>query len=284
MALILYGAPLCGEICEQSAERSRVLQARGVMPTLAVFRVGSDPAAGEYEQSLCRRGESCGVAVRRTEIAETESAEAVCAAFAALCADETVHGILLSLPLPVRHSGLTGRLCAMLPPEKDVDGVNPESLGRLWAGAPCFGACTAEACVRLVKAYGMELRGKNAVVIGRSVVVGKPLAAMLLRENATVTVCHRSTADTAAICRGAELIFCAAGSAGLVTAEYVREDSVVVDVGTNWDEVRQRLVGDADTEAVSKVAAAVSPVPGGVGVVTAAVLMEHVISAAENQA
>ena len=273
----LSGTACAASITEEDIKRASALIASGVVPTLALCAFGADREAEAYLDAVEHRCKAAGVCVRRLSV--TGDAAEGKARFAALCKDPAVHGVLLSLPLGENYRELTAELCMMIPPEKDVDGLSPVSLGRLFAGLPAFASCTAEACLHLLDAAKIELAGRHAVVIGRSAVVGKPLAAMLLARDATVTVCHRKTQDLAAITRQADVLIAAAGCPNLITADFVKPGAVVVDVGTTWDAERGTLVGDVD-ESVMKIAE-VSPVYGGVGAITSALLTAHVLTAAE---
>lgn len=277
MTVRLSGVACAASIEKENAKHAAALLQKGVVPTLALCAFGADKETVVYLDAVEHRCTAAGVRVRRLSV--TGDAQEGKAAFAALCADPAVHGVLLSLPLGETYRALTAELCMMIPPEKDVDGLSPVSLGRLFTGLPAFASCTAEACMQLLDAAGIELDGRRAVVIGRSTVVGKPLAALLLACNATVTVCHRKTIDLAAIARQADVLIVAAGCPNLVTADFVKPGAVVVDVGTTWDAERGTLVGDVE-ERVAKVAD-VSPVYGGVGAITSALLVKHVLDAAE---
>jgi len=267
-------------LVERLSLRAAALKERGIQPTLAVLRVGEDPAAENYEASIRRRAEMVGVSLRSVTLAETVSLEAVCDAIRTLNDDAAVHGVLLYLPLPGALKGREKEVCACLAPEKDVDGVTETSAAALYLGTGAgYAPCTAEACLRLLEHYEVPLAGARACVVGRSSVIGKPAAMLLLQKNATVTVAHSRTRDLAAVTREAEVLIAAAGSAGLITADHVRPGAVVVDVGANWQD--GKMVGDVVYEDVLPFAGGITPVPGGVGMVTSSVLMEHVLTAAE---
>ena len=204
----------------------------------------------------------------------------VAAAIDAVNRDPAVHGCLLLRPLPPHLRGEESALCARLAPDKDVDGMTPESAAAVFTGqGRGFAPCTAQACMALLRHYGIDSCGRHAVVIGRSPVVGRPVSMLLLRENATVTVCHTKTPDTAALTRQADIIITAAGAVNSLTAAHVRPGQIVLDVSMNWNGTG--LCGDADFSAVSSIVEAITPVPGGVGAVTSAVLMAHTVRAAE---
>lgn len=193
--------------------------------------------------------------------------------------DKTVHGILMLRPLPPQLDGERAR--RMLAPEKDVDGCTDGSLAGVFSGAALgFPPCTARAVIELLRFYGVDPEGKNAVVIGRSLVIGRPVAMLLLRENATVTVCHTRTRELASIARGADILIAATGRAESIGADFLREGQIVIDVGVSWSETKQKLCGDVDFDAAEPVVRALTPVPGGVGSVTTAVLASHVVEAA----
>ena len=278
--MILYGKPLMEQMAEELKKRIAVLQEKGVQPTLAVVQVGHDPAAEGYLASILRRGESVGVTVKSisTPVDYTAAKETL----KQLAADRDIHGILLFLPLPKQLRDKQEELKAIIPPEKDVDGVTDGSAAGIYLGnGKGYCPCTAESSIRLLEYYGTEFRGKQAAVVGRSNVIGKPAAMLLLQRDATVTVCHSRTANLAEVTSQADILIACAGCAGLVGSENVKAGAAVIDVGANWDEKLGKLVGDVRFEEAEKVAGSISPVPGGVGGVTAMVLMEHVVKAAE---
>ncbi|MGH3303488.1 MAG: bifunctional 5,10-methylenetetrahydrofolate dehydrogenase/5,10-methenyltetrahydrofolate cyclohydrolase [Streptosporangiaceae bacterium] len=244
---------------------------------LAVVTATGDESAAWYVRSLVAAAPKVGIGCDITDLGAAGSAAEIAATLRALSADAAVHGIILQTPLP---AGLRlAEAAADITPAKDVDGANPLSLGRLAAGLPAFAPATAQAVLQLLDFYGVELAGRRAVVVGRSVVVGKPLAQLLLARDATVTVCHSRTTDLAAVSREADVLVAAAGRAGLITARHVRPGAVVVDVGTN-PTADGGLAGDVDIGSVGAVAGALSPVPGGVGPVTTAQLLFNTASAA----
>ena len=262
----LLGKPVAEALREQLRQRIAALRQRGITPTLAVLHLGNDPAEAAYLQSIRRQCE--GIALREI----TVPAEGLLPAMEALAQDAAVHGILPFLPLPEPLRELERDLLARLPAKKDVDGLTEASAAGVYLGKPVgFTPCTAEACLRLLDAYGIDCTGKHAVVVGRSAVVGKPVAHLLLQRNATVTVCHRKTADLAAETRRGDIVVAAAGCPELLGRDHIRPGAVVLDVGTPAGDVQKGLD------------ATVSPVPGGVGAVTTAVLLEHVVRAAEDQ-
>lgn len=272
MAEIWSGKPVAARLTAAVRARADALRARGIVPTLALLRVGDDPDAARYAASICCRAEAASVAVRSENLPETASREDVLRAIAAHNAADEVHGILLFLPLPRRLRADEKAICAAVAPEKDVDGVTPRSAAGTYLGEPWgFTPCTAEACVKVLEHYGFDCAGKRAAVVGRSAVIGKPAAMLLLGRNATVTVCHSVTAELAAETRRAELLIAATGKRGLFGREHLAPGAVVLDVGGG------ELRADA-----AEIAAAYTPAVGGVGAVTSAVLMEHTVRAAEN--
>lgn len=276
----LRGAPVAAAVEEELSARAAALAARGVRPTLAVVRVGERPDDLTYERGARRRCERVGIGVRGVALPGDCGQEVLLAALREVADDPTVHGILLLRPLPAQLDEAAA--CAAIPPEKDVDCVTDVSLAGVFSGRPVgFPPCTAEAVTELLGFYGMPLEGARACVVGRSLVIGRPVALMLQARNATVTMCHTRTRDLAGECRRADVVVAAAGRAGTLGADALRAGQVVVDVGINWDEERGCLVGDVDYEAAAPVVGAITPVPGGVGAVTTAILARHVVEAAE---
>jgi methylenetetrahydrofolate dehydrogenase (NADP+) / methenyltetrahydrofolate cyclohydrolase len=269
----LSGRPLAAQIRAGAAADAARLAAAGRPPRLAVVTATDDEASAAYVRSIATAAEKAGIAC---DVLRTGTAAGVIATLAQLADDPEVHGIMLQTPLPAGAS--LAELAAVIPPGKDIDGANPSSLGRLAAGQPAFAPATAEAVIALLRHYEVPLAGRHAVIVGRSVVVGKPAAHLLLDANATVTVCHSRTADLPAITRQADVLVAAAGRAGLIRAGHVSPGTVVIDVGTNATP-DGGLAGDVDPD-VAAVAAALSPVPGGVGPVTTALLLRHVTEAA----
>lgn len=280
MAEILRGAPVARALVADAARRAAALGARGVTPTLLVVRVGERGDDLAYERGIERRCGEAGVALRRCVLPAGCSEGELLDAIAAANADAGVHGCLLFRPLPARLD--EGAACAALASAKDVDGVTPGSLFGVFAGVERgFAPCTAEAVMELLRFYQVPLDGARACVVGRSLVVGRPLAALLQARDATVTLCHSHTRDLALACRQADVVVVATGRPGTFGAAQAAPGQVVVDVGTTWDAGAGRLVGDVDEDAVSGVVRALTPVPGGVGAVTTAVLVRHVVEAAE---
>ncbi|APE34428.1 bifunctional 5,10-methylene-tetrahydrofolate dehydrogenase/5,10-methylene-tetrahydrofolate cyclohydrolase [Nocardia mangyaensis] len=274
----LTGKELAAAINADTKERAGALTTAGTAPTLALIVANDDPASTWYVNSLRKAAERLGIACERIDLGADASAETIRAELTARSADPAVDAIMLQTPLPA-GVGLDD-VSSAIAAAKDVDGVSPHSLGLLAAGLDGFVPATSAAVVELLKHHGIALQGRLVTVVGRSNVVGKPLAQLLLAENATVTVAHSRTADLAAVTTPADIVVAAAGRIGLVTGKHIGEGAVVVDVGTN-EAVGGGIVGDVDAASVTGKAAALSPVPGGVGPVTTALLMRHVVVAAE---
>lgn len=281
MAEFFKGAPVSAALSERIRADVQALGARGVMPRLAIVRAGASPDDLAYERGASKRAAALGVETEVVALPADVTQARLLDELARLNAAPEVHGILLLRPLPAHIDEAAA--CNAILPDKDVDGVTNASLAAVFTGAPHgFAPCTAAACIALLDHYGVELAGKRAVVVGRSLVVGRPLAMLLLHRNATVTLCHTRTRDLAAMCREADILVAAAGREGVVGAAHVSAGQVVLDVGIH---VREdgTLCGDVAFDEVEPVVAAVTPVPGGVGSVTTAVLLQHVVQAARRQ-
>ncbi|KAB8182210.1 bifunctional 5,10-methylenetetrahydrofolate dehydrogenase/5,10-methenyltetrahydrofolate cyclohydrolase [Microbispora catharanthi] len=276
-ARVLSGKELAASIRTEAAERAAALAAAGTPPKLAVVVATADESSAWYVRSIARAAEKAGITCDIVDLGANAAPGLIRDRLAALSDDDTVHGIILQTPLPqgAKLEDLAGAIAF----EKDVDGANPLSLGRLAAGLPAFAPATAEAVVAILDHHEVDLVGSHVAVVGRSTVVGKPAAHLLLDRNATVTVCHSRTRELAAVTSAADVVVAAVGRAGLITAEHVRAGAVVVDVGTNPTE-DGGLVGDVDAVAVADQAGALTPVPGGVGPVTTALLLRHTVNAA----
>ena len=275
--MILEGNVVAEKILADVRTGVAKLQARGVTPSLAVLLLGTDPASGLYVRSKKRMAASVGIASPDYVYPDGLSREQLLELVDRLNADATIHGILPQLPLP---KGIDeDEVIARIAPEKDVDGIHPVNMGRLLAGHPSVLPCTPGGCMALLDHYGAKLEGAEAVMIGRSRIVGKPLAQLLLARHATVTMCHTRTKDIAFHARRADVLCVAAGRAGVVTADMVKPGAWVIDVG-NSQLSSGKWVGDVDFEGVSKIAH-VTPVPGGVGPMTRAMLMRNTLLAAE---
>lgn len=279
MAEILKGAPVAAAISEDLIARAGALKQAGCIPTLAILRVGERPDDISYETGAVKRCDKIGIAVKRFLLPADCTKEQLLDTIRKINGDGSIHGCLIFRPLPDKD--MEDAACALLAPEKDVDCMTSGSLASVFtskgAGYP---PCTAQACIELLDHYGIELKGKRVTVIGRSLVIGKPVAMMLLQKNATVTICHTRTVDMPGACRSAEIVIAAAGKAGVVDKAFAAPGQVLVDVGINVDE-NGKLCGDVKFDDLEPVAAAITPVPGGVGSVTTAVLAKHVIEAAE---
>ena len=279
MAQLLKGAEVVSALNEKIKSDVAALQSRGVTPTLAILRVGEKPDDLAYERGAVKRAETVGVAVRQIVLSETVSQESFLAETAKINADDTIHGCLMLRPLPKHIDDQLAREALL--PEKDIDGITDGSLAGVFTGTKRgFPPCTAQACMEILDYYGIDPAGKSAVVIGRSLVIGKPVAMMLLQKHATVTICHTKTVDMPSVTKRAEILIVAAGRAGVVGAEYVSAGQTVLDVGINFN-TEGKMVGDADFAAVEPIVGAITPVPGGVGTVTTSVLMAHVVEAAK---
>lgn len=276
---LLYGKPLAEKLHERSRARSVALHAAGIAPHLAAVSVGIDPAANTYLQRLVARGKNLGVAVQEVALSGDASEGQLIKTLEHLGADARIHGILLLTPLPGALD--EGHIVDHIVPAKDVEGMNPFNVGLLADGRPRFAPSTAEAVVELLKFHGVPLRGARATVIGRSTVVGRPAAYLLLREDATVTIAHSQTNDVRAVTRDASVVVVGVGRAGFLRGDMISPGAIVIDAGINV--TPKGIVGDVDVESVSPVAGALSPVPGGLGSVTTELLLRNVLTAAEQE-
>jgi methylenetetrahydrofolate dehydrogenase (NADP+)/methenyltetrahydrofolate cyclohydrolase len=274
------GTGLARSIRAELAGRAARLAAEGDRPGLAVILVGDDPASKVYVRNKIKACEEAGIHSVLESYDATLAEEALLARIAALNADPTIHGILVQMPLPAQIA--PGRVIEAIAADKDVDGYSVESAGRLVAGLPGFRPCTPWGCMKLIESTGIALRGKHAVVIGRSNTVGKPMALMLLQADATVTVCHSRTPDLAVHTRGADVVVAAVGRRNTLTGAMVKPGAVVIDVGMNRDDAG-KLCGDVDFAGVAEVAGAITPVPGGVGPMTIAMLLANTVESAERR-
>ena len=283
MAELLRGAPIAAAITAEVVAHACALRAADVEPALAIVRVGEREDDLSYERAAMKRAEKAGIAVRREVLAPESATDDVVRAVRAFSQDAAVHGILMFRPMP---PGVDERLAASaLAVQKDVDGMCDASLMGVFTGAPVgFAPCTAEAVVELLARSGVSLSGAAVTVVGRSLVIGRPVSMLLQARDATVTMCHTRTRDLARRCREADVLVVAAGRAGVVGSGHVRPGQVVVDVGVNWEAAAGRLVGDVSFEEVEPIVRAITPVPGGVGAITTSILMKHVVQAAERAA
>ena len=280
MAEILKGAPVAAAITAQMQKDVEGLRAKGVDPTLAILRVGERPDDLAYERGALKRAEKAGVTVKQVVLPEDVSQDDFDRTLARLNEDAGVHGILMLRPLPAQLDNERAR--QMLAPEKDIDGCTDGSLAGVFTNTKTgFPPCTAQAAMEMLHYYGYDVKGKKVAVIGRSLVIGRPVAMMLMHENATVVNCHTKTVDVPSITREADIIIAAAGRLRNVTSEFVKAGQVIIDVGVNWDEEKGGIAGDVDFDAVEPLVSAITPVPGGVGTVTSSVLISHVVEAAK---
>jgi methylenetetrahydrofolate dehydrogenase (NADP+) / methenyltetrahydrofolate cyclohydrolase len=276
---LLHGRPVAERINARTAERAAALAARHIGPRLEIVSVGIDPAASTYQERLVSSGRKLGVDVRAVALHRGATEGDAATRLRAIAADDAVHGILLLTPLPAPLD--EARLVELLAPAKDVEGVHPYSAGLLAAGRPHFVPSTAEGIVELLKFHEVPLRGAHVVVVGRSGVVGRPAAALLLNEDATVTIAHSKTADIPALTRAASIVIVAVGRERFLTGAMLSPGATVIDAGINVTPTG--ITGDVDVDSVSPVAGALSPVPGGLGAVTTALLLRNVVTAAEEQ-
>jgi methylenetetrahydrofolate dehydrogenase (NADP+)/methenyltetrahydrofolate cyclohydrolase len=274
---LLHGRPLAQSVNATTGARLAELAERSVTPRLDILSVGIDAAATTYQERLLRSGRQLGIDVRVDALARATTETELASKLRALGEDRSVHGILLLTPLPAPLD--EAALTELIPPGKDVEGVHPYSAGLLAMSRPRFVPSTAEAIVELLKFHAVRLRGQRAVVVGRSSVVGRPTAALLLNEDATVTIAHSKTPDTRGLTREASIVVVAVGKPGFLTGDMLSTGVTVIDAGINVTPAG--ITGDVDVESVASVAAALSPVPGGVGAVTTALLLRNVVSAAE---
>ena len=278
---ILHGRPVADKVlAEVKAGVSALKQKTGVEPTLAVILVGEDPASQIYVRNKKRAADEVGIASRDFLFPQGCTQAELLETIRRINADASIHGVLLQLPLPkgMEENEAVNAIAAA----KDADGLHPTNLGNLLVGKPSTVPCTPSGCMEILDFYGIPLEGTEAVVVGRSRLVGKPLAQLLLARNATVTMCHTRTRDLAAHCRRADILCVAAGKPRVITGDMVKEGAVVIDVGVNRLDTG-KLAGDVDFESASKRARAITPVPGGVGLMTVAMLMKNTLLAATRQ-
>lgn len=290
MAKLLLGKEVTDALNAKLQERTAALREKGVTPTLAIVRCGANPSDLSYEKGATKRAELVGVEVKKYELPEDVTKEALLAVIDEINADSAIHGVLMFRPLPKHLKADQNEICNRLDPKKDMDCMTDLSNAGVFEGRSDLGyaPCTPEACMEILDYYGIDCKGKSAVVIGRSLVVGKPAAMMLMGKNATVTVCHTKTVNTAEVARSADILVSAAGVLGSLTKDFVHPGQVVIDVSINWDPEKINskggkgaIAGDAVFEEVEPIVEAITPVPGGVGSVTTSVLMKHVVEAAE---
>ena len=288
MAKRLLGKEVNEALVASLQTRTAALREKGVTPTLGIIRLGENPSDLSYEKGATKRAEEVGVAVKNYILPEDASKEDVLKVIDEVNADASVHGVLMFRPLPKHLKADQDEICNRLAPKKDVDSMTHMSNAGVFEGQDLgYAPCTPAACMEILDHYGIDCKGKNAVVIGRSLVVGKPAAMMLMAKNATVTICHTRTVNTAEICRNADIIVTAAGVLNSLTKDFVREGQIVIDVSMNWNpekitsKGKGGMSGDCVFDEVEPIVEAITPVPGGVGAVTTTVLMKHVVEAAE---
>ena len=288
MAKLLLGKEVNEALVASLQTRTAALKEKGVTPTLGIIRLGENPSDLSYEKGATKRAEEVGVAVKNYILPEDASKEDVLKVIDEVNADASVHGVLMFRPLPKHLKNDQDEICNRLSPAKDVDSMTHMSNAGVFEGQDLgYAPCTPAACMEILDHYGIDCKGKNAVVIGRSLVVGKPAAMMLMAKNATITVCHTRTVNTAEICKNADIIISAAGVLNSLTKDFVREGQIVIDVSMNWNpekitsKGKGGMSGDCVFDEVEPIVEAITPVPGGVGAVTTSVLMKHVVEAAE---
>ena len=288
MAKQLLGKEVNEALVAALQTRTAALKEKGVTPTLGIIRLGENPSDLSYEKGATKRAEEVGVAIKNYILPEETTKEELLAVIDGINADDSVHGVLMFRPLPKHLKADQDEICNRLAPCKDVDSMTHMSNAGVFEGQDLgYAPCTPAACMEILDHYGIDCKGKKAVVIGRSLVVGKPAAMMLMGKNATVTVCHTKTVNTADICKGADIIISAAGVLNSLTKDFVREGQIVIDVSMNWNpekitsKGKGGMSGDCVFDEVEPIVGAITPVPGGVGAVTTTVLMKHVVEAAE---
>lgn len=281
-ARLIDGKALAQQVRDRlTIESAAVLAKTGVKPGLATILVGDDPASHQYVKSKQKACDAAGIYIDDHKLPASTTQAELLSLIEKMNADPKIHGILVQLPLPKHIESRV--VLEAVSPDKDADGFHPYNFGRLVEGNPVFEACTPKGVIKMIESTGVGIEGKRAVVLGRSNIVGKPLALMLLQRNATVTICHSKTKDLPAVCREADLLLVAIGKAKFVTVDMVKEGAMVIDVGTNrWTD--GKLCGDVDFEAVSQKAGWISPVPGGVGPMTIAMLLENTVESAQRMA
>lgn len=279
MARILKGKEVADALTAKMQNDVEDLKAKGVNPTLCIFRVGERPDDLSYERGATKRALTVGIEVKNVVLPADVTQEVFDEEFKKVNEDDSIHGILLFRPLPRQLDNEKAR--QMLNPAKDIDGCTDLSLAGVFTNTKTgFPPCTAQAAMEILHHFGIQIKGKKAAVIGRSLVIGRPVAMMLMHENATVVNCHTRTVDVPSITREADILIAASGQLHSVKKEFTNPDQVVIDVGINWDEAKGGISGDVDFEDVEPNVAAITPVPGGVGSVTTCVLIGHVVEAA----
>jgi len=279
MAELLKGAAVVEALNAKMTAGVAALKEKGVTPTLAILRVGERADDISYEKTATKRCETIGVDVQSIVFPEDIDQGSLMAALDKLNKDDAVHGILIFRPLPAHLDGEAVR--AALHPAKDIDGITDGSLAGVFTGSgEGFAPCTAQACIEILDFYGVDCTGKNATIVGRSLVVGKPVAMMLMAKHATVTICHTRTRDLPQKVSTAEIVVVAAGKMESITADYFSPGQIVIDVGISWSDEKNKLVGDVKFDEAEPIVGSITPVPGGVGTVTTSVLVGNVVEAA----
>ena len=282
MAELLRGKPVADAICEKVRTEAEQLKDKGIIPTMGIIRVGEDEADLSYERGATKRCESVGIAVKKFVLPKDVSKEDFYAVIKEANEDPSIHGILMFRPVPKYLDNVMAR--ESIAYEKDIDGCTDASLTGVFTNTPKgFAPCTAQAVIEIFDYYGIELKGKKVTIVGRSLVVGKPLAMLLLNRHATVTICHTRTEDIAAATRNADIVVCAAGRPEIFGKEYFSEGQAVADVGISWSEEKGKITGDVLFEEAEPIVAKITPVPGGVGSVTTSVLVANLVTAAKRQ-
>lgn len=281
MAIRIEGKLLAAQVKERVAAEVAELKEKGIEPCLAVIMVGENPASQVYVKGKVKDCAECGIKSLEIHLPAETTQNELLQKLAELADDAGVHGLLVQLPLPAHIDEKT--VIEAIPPQKDVDGFTAVNVGRMMIGEECFLPCTPAGCMEMIRSTGVSISGKNAVVIGRSNIVGKPAAMLLLRENATVTICHSRTENLKQVCANADILVAAVGRAGFVTGDMVKPGAVVIDVGINRN-AQGKLCGDVDYDAAAEKAGYITPVPGGVGLMTRAMLMQNTLQAAQKQA
>lgn len=276
MAKIIDGKKISAEIKEELKNEVAQLKAQGIEGTLAVIQVGNDPASSVYVNNKKKACAYIGINSESFELPEETTQEELLALIAKLNADDSINGILVQLPVPKHIDEKT--IINAISPKKDVDGFHPESVGSLVIGQPGFVSCTPAGIIELLKRSNVTIDGKNCVIVGRSNIVGKPMALLMLRENATVTIAHSHTKNLKEICQNADILIIAIGKREFITGDYIKEGAVVIDVGIHRDE-NNKLAGDVKYDEAEKKASQITPVPGGVGPMTIAMLMKNCVKA-----
>ncbi len=280
MAKLLDGKSVALDLDDKLAVQTEQLKAAGIVPTLAILRVGERDDDMSYERGATKRAQKIGIEVRRVCLPKNCSQERLESEFAKINDDSSVHGILMFRPLP--FDLCEKAIIKAMDPHKDIDGITPSSMAGVFSNSgEGFAPCTAEACIDILDYYNIDPRGKNVVVLGRSMVVGRPVAMMLINRHATVTICHTKTVDVQSITCKADIVIVAVGKMETIGPDYFCEGQTVIDVGIGWNEEKQKLCGDVLFEEVEPLVAQITPVPGGVGSVTTSVLMGHVVKSAK---